>query len=456
MGTGQGKLPLDVVTDNALRKKKYEQDELEGTQPLMVTTSSDGGSAVAPIGNTPAARVLSRQARGYLSSLIIIGDSITSQNSQDLSNSISYMDTGYLTWALGLAGVQIDFVRNAGIAGDTIQMIADRMASDVIPYQADAALVQGGINGVTTITPEAQFAILRDQIWAPLIARGSYVIDTATPPRTIADGITNLRVARLNALRAQYWRDRADGEFVDWYSDLTDTTNTACPYKTSYALDSPPTHPSNLGAYVMGEKLAPVLQRLFRSRALIASPADTRQLDATSNNIIDNPLFLGTGGTNGAGCSGTLAASWLGLCTGGVTAVHSTGAANSGVGQKQIAALTATASGYYMLYTASVHSRAVVADIIDAAARIKISSASNLNAIYLSLTSNTGSLVWGRKAGASQAVLPSDFELLAAQTKKGTLFAGTTSLQFTVRAEFAGAGSATFEIERAELRNFGQ
>ena len=43
MGTGQGKLPLDVVTDNALRKRKYEQDELEGAQPLMVTITSDGG-----------------------------------------------------------------------------------------------------------------------------------------------------------------------------------------------------------------------------------------------------------------------------------------------------------------------------------------------------------------------------------------------------------------------------
>ena len=42
MGTGQGKLPLDVVTDNALRKRKYEKDELEGAQPLMATIPSDG------------------------------------------------------------------------------------------------------------------------------------------------------------------------------------------------------------------------------------------------------------------------------------------------------------------------------------------------------------------------------------------------------------------------------
>ena len=52
MGTGQGKLPLDVVTDNALRKRKYEQDELEGAQPLMGITSSDWriGFSV-PLGN---------------------------------------------------------------------------------------------------------------------------------------------------------------------------------------------------------------------------------------------------------------------------------------------------------------------------------------------------------------------------------------------------------------------
>ena len=42
MGTGQGKLPLDVVTDNALRKRKYEQDELEGAQPLTASTLSGG------------------------------------------------------------------------------------------------------------------------------------------------------------------------------------------------------------------------------------------------------------------------------------------------------------------------------------------------------------------------------------------------------------------------------
>ena len=54
MGTGQGKLPLDVVTDNALRKRKYEQEELEGAQPLMATSSSDG---LVGIGDKTGGRV---------------------------------------------------------------------------------------------------------------------------------------------------------------------------------------------------------------------------------------------------------------------------------------------------------------------------------------------------------------------------------------------------------------
>lgn len=47
MSSGQGKLPLDVVTDNALLRSKYESQELDGLTPLMVTTNSDQGVEIA-------------------------------------------------------------------------------------------------------------------------------------------------------------------------------------------------------------------------------------------------------------------------------------------------------------------------------------------------------------------------------------------------------------------------
>ena len=40
---GQGKLPRDVVVDNALLKPKYEEQELEGKVPVMGSTTSSGG-----------------------------------------------------------------------------------------------------------------------------------------------------------------------------------------------------------------------------------------------------------------------------------------------------------------------------------------------------------------------------------------------------------------------------
>ena len=55
---GQGKLPLGVVTDNALLKRKYEQDELEGKVPVMASTSSSGGVGSSGIADVPGLNVL--------------------------------------------------------------------------------------------------------------------------------------------------------------------------------------------------------------------------------------------------------------------------------------------------------------------------------------------------------------------------------------------------------------
>lgn len=42
MSSGQGKFPLEVVTDNNLLRQRYEDAELGGANPLMVTTSAQG------------------------------------------------------------------------------------------------------------------------------------------------------------------------------------------------------------------------------------------------------------------------------------------------------------------------------------------------------------------------------------------------------------------------------
>jgi hypothetical protein len=50
MGTGQGKLPQELVTDNALLKRKYESEELGGAEPVLSTPSDGGVELSAPAG----------------------------------------------------------------------------------------------------------------------------------------------------------------------------------------------------------------------------------------------------------------------------------------------------------------------------------------------------------------------------------------------------------------------
>ncbi len=52
--TGQGKLPQELVTDNALLKRKYESEELEGAWPVLSTTS-DGEVVITGITASTAA-----------------------------------------------------------------------------------------------------------------------------------------------------------------------------------------------------------------------------------------------------------------------------------------------------------------------------------------------------------------------------------------------------------------
>lgn len=73
MSSGQGKLPFDVVTDNNLLRQRYENNELGGLTPLMVTTTSAQG-----IGNGSYVELVGGMAVGLYdnrSSLLIVGDS---------------------------------------------------------------------------------------------------------------------------------------------------------------------------------------------------------------------------------------------------------------------------------------------------------------------------------------------------------------------------------------------
>lgn len=425
------------VPDNAL-------DPDSGSSPVTAVVNPGGGDRLSAGGRR-------LQLPGSnLKNVVLFGDSITAQNTHESETAFGFPDNGYMTWAIALAGVDAHIVKNAGVGGDTTAGMLARVHSDVLSVDSDCVIEMGGINGITSFTPEQQME-KKIAYWEEIARAGRYVIALTTPPRGIGTEPTISRIAKLNNLIAEYWRGRDYGECIDVYGALADTTNQLCPYKSGYAYDSPSTHPSNLGAFHMGASLAPTLRRLFRQRTLVASPRDTQEIDATSNNLLTNPLFLNSGGSHGAGSSGTLAQSWQVLCTGGVTSVGSLGAANSGIGNKQVLTISSTASGYAMLYNTSIHPRLAGGDIVRAMARIKVVGATGLKSLSMTVTTSVGAGSWGRKSGNAQSFLPENFELLSPETV-AYLYRPSASAQFTVRAEFEGSGGAVVEIERAEVR----
>ena len=71
MGTGQGKLPQELVTDNALLKRKYESEELGGAWPVLSTPSDEeigfsGGEYLFPFAHIkPGGSISAAVAAGY-------------------------------------------------------------------------------------------------------------------------------------------------------------------------------------------------------------------------------------------------------------------------------------------------------------------------------------------------------------------------------------------------------
>lgn len=407
---------------------------------------SDGGVAF----DGPTGIAIARRAVGYLRDVVLFGDSLSAMNSWSGATSIGRPDNGYLTWATALAGVELNVVRNAGIGGNTTAEMLARIDADVLAYQSDVVIEMSGINGIETLPVETQIQN-KVAIWQKLLAAGRYVIAMSTTPHGggTDPGITN--IARLNALAAEFWRGRTDGEFVDLHPFVTNTSIATAPWKTDFSYDF--VHPTNLGAYWMAQALVPTLRRLFAPRRLVSSPRDTLQYDMLSKNILTNPLFLGTGGVNGTGCTGTIPTDWRGLCNANVSAVHSVAPANSGVGQKLVATITATATGYYSVYNSSVFTNAVVGDVLQSSARIKVVSAVNMTGLKFGIASTKNTIDWGRLPSAGeQRALPPDFELMCADSYPGTWSSGNGYGNVTLRADFTGAGSAVIEIERAEVR----
>lgn len=264
-------------------------------------------------------------------------------------------------------------------------------------------------------------------------------------------GVTAL-VAPINNFSQEYFKTKSTGEFFNGFKYIVNGGAAGSPWKTNYAV-SDNIHFSNIGAQAEAQGLALVYARLFRSYQLTSCNVNSRSVNASSNQILSNPLMIGN---DGAGkIPGAAIAN-----NSGVSAVYTKGTANSGIGEKQIITLTVdSAAGFKTgtFYTQNAIGAIIPGHSFRAAMRIKIVSHTNLKQLRVILVASGGTAslaTWnGVYSESAQKVYElSSYDFVAVKTQP-VVIAANANLQVGIEYGFQGsvAGAAVIEIEQMEL-----
>lgn len=235
-----------------------------------------------------ALRTTSRRPGGVRA--IALGDSITAGT---YSNNMSWF-----TWAVHYSQGGLMHLANAGISGNTLAQMRDRLDADVLAHDPDIVFLLGGANDVGTLTA-AQAGAIIDEIVTRIGEAGATPILLTLPPR-LTGGTLTTTTATYNEWIRRY--GLLNGVLVlDATTPVADVTTGY--FATGMATDG--LHPTMAGAHAMGKAVAAQLANLFPSRADAILPAS----NGNPANTLTNGLFLADanadGVADGVGLTGT-------------------------------------------------------------------------------------------------------------------------------------------------------
>ena len=196
--------------------------------------------------------------------VVIAGDSITENNTVVTTSPYTTANRvdGYFTWASMLSGHRLRLLKNAGIAGNTIENLQARFDTDVLAFNPGYVIMLIGTNSIrkseSPPTYEQMIAGL-EELYLRTRASGAHLIQMTIPPCGDANETTgrkNLRERVNNWLRVQA-RVRPGFSLVDIFPLL------AAPNVGNYALGAADQiHPNMTGAAIIGRSLADEIKRL--------------------------------------------------------------------------------------------------------------------------------------------------------------------------------------------------
>lgn len=264
--------------------------------------------------------------------------------SGQLARGNTYGSAGWFTYLtrynlklLNNAGLGGD-TANSGVAGVTAPGFFTRLPKDVYSYNPQLTMYEININDISNGTFTAtQVATATQAIVADTLKRNIPVVLMATPPvlpsgQGVPSGYGNYSYANSQKIMAVNAADRTwcmSQPGCWWAETFASKVNAASMNSDSNVnttIDG--LHPSPKGSYLDAVN---VLGPIFNSMGipqitLNSSNLDSYAVNTTSTNVINNPLFKGTGGSLGSGATGTIIAT-LGSITGGTLYTPTSGTA---------------------------------------------------------------------------------------------------------------------------------
>lgn len=299
------------------------------------SSNSAGGLQATFDSGTPAQKAaFQASVSGYLGSprILATGDSITNDgwlttaSPQVLYSGGTYTaggvtevrteDHGFTAQASAMLGAEII---NKGVAGNTIQQVIDRLATDVGPYKPGIVIDNAVTN---SLFGSAADAMTEDQLFDFLVAQKTTCIEYYR-------GI-GARVVIPECLpRSNFTtrRNRVAARYNSWLRTLPELQNFIRVVPVAALFSDPAVygsatpaprwtrdgvHPNNVGAMRYGRALADTLGDWAQSVALYPSLMDVRGGFGTAAIVRNtNPLMgLGSGGALGTGATGQIAAEY--------------------------------------------------------------------------------------------------------------------------------------------------
>jgi len=362
-------------------------------------------------------------------------------------------------------GGPLNIVVNAGIGGNTSAQALARLDTDVIAFKPTFCRVMVGTNDIRYVqTAAAKDASVANiiQICQRLMDAGITPVLCTILPVGIGDqgfSIVTPLIVSANAALASYAAATPGVLFADTFSAIVDNSATDNRALSSCLVDT--VHLNAIGAYLVSFPVANCMEKYVSNPLpLVAGNADTVALSSGSANRLNNPLFITSGGTPGAGITGTVASNWAatagGTCTAEVSLIPRTLADDGDKrGNNQHVVATSSALDDNIKFrTIQTISQYKAGDTIFFDAAFAMRAASNVKyalwdmEVYMAGQTYHVYVDAGSSLGYPSAEVPTRGVKRSGRFK---LPYDATDVKLSLQVQFLGAGSATYDIGLARI-----